>query len=72
MDTAQTDTKAFTILEHLANAYATHQQCSGHHKAEMNWRKVLNYKEELDAMNVKYPSDRQLGEMGTFNGQGSY
>ena len=65
-------TEGFKLLEQLANAYATYQQCSGHHKAEMNWRRVLQYKEQLTAKGIHFPPDRELGEMGTFNGEGSY
>lgn len=60
------------LLAYLANAYATYLQCGGHHKANMNEMKVKKYKAQLDERKTRYPSDKDLGEIGVFNGDGAY
>lgn len=59
-------------IQELANAYVTYAMCHGHKKAERNERLMKGYTEELQRDGVTIPSDKELGEMGVFNGQGSY
>lgn len=70
MNTAEI--KSQITVQELANAFATGQQCSGHHKAAMNERLVEQYKEELMKHGISIPSDKELAEQGVYNGQGSY
>ena len=60
-----------TLLTMLANATKTHYCCNGHGKAERNEMKAKQYAEQLTAMNVPVPTDKELLEVGIFNGIGS-
>ena len=64
--------EASQLMTKLANATATYYECSGHNKAARNDIKRAEYREQLEAMNIAIPTDRELCELGVFNGEGSY
>lgn len=68
----QSTIKSQITIQELANAYKTYLCCSGHHKADMNERRVKEYTDDLLKRGITVPSEKELGELGVFNGQGSY
>lgn len=60
------------LLQMLANATKTYYECGGHTKAEGNERKANKWKELLIKRRVHIPTDKELLEVGVFNGEGSW
>lgn len=60
------------LLKMLANATKTYYQCGGHTKAAGNERNAKKWKELLKERNVPIPEDKELLEVGVFNGDGSW
>ena len=71
MTTTQTYTNE-QLIQRLANATKTYYGCSGHTKAANNERKANEFKELLRERNVDIPTDKELLEVGQFNGDGSW
>jgi len=67
-----TDVTKTILIQHLANALTTWCNCGGHHKAEMNSRRVKQYRSELAELKIDPPSDKELYKIGIFNGDGAY
>ena len=60
------------LLEMLANACKTYYGSGGHHKAEMNKNRMVDYINELMKRKINAPTDKELLLKGIFNGIGSY
>ena len=60
------------LVEYLANATKTYFNCSGHTKAAMNEQRCELYKQELEKRNIAIPSENELLNTGSYNGDGSF
>ena len=72
METTSEKTKIEELTQMLANAQKTYAGCGGHWKAEMNKRKVVEFKKQLSDLGAEIPSNEDLYKIGVFNGKGSY